>query len=394
MLRLRLTTLFFIIAVGFVAFAPAGGATTSSPDTATVLAKLPPDQRQNVLVTDRSGAVSASQGAVTVNPSTAYVPTSTVDKPSDHPTPVAAAVHDAAWEFQHRFDTPAPNGETDLNIPGTPVRSQVSSPFDTRTGAFHGARSINGYSAERVSVSIPCGSSHFTLGQGVNAVTRKRGPIDQETGYVYIGGWGAGPNGAPVDAGLQKSSAQAAHDEYTFYFKYAKNKPITSNMRFACGGPDVVLELYPLTNSLLVFSATGALASGKVVTITIVQNTGRDDGWSPNGGSSTDGIILKRLISIAQPDAWNTDAQASFKRFTNGSYFGIASPANPKPTIAFKRCEIGRIRPFTILPTFKPWTAADTWVPHTAGIYVDWPPSSIIHATGACDVAGIYLKPQ
>jgi len=392
-IRLRFIALFFAFAVGFVAFEPANGAVTPAPDNAAVLTQLQPNQRQNVVVTSRSGTITATAGAAPVSASSAYVPTSTVAKPADHPTPAPMVTHDAVWLFNHRFDSPPPNPDGSLNIPGAAVRSQVSSPFDTRTGAFHGVRTVNGYSAVRTVVSIPCGSSRFAQGPGYNVVTGKKGKVDLETGYVYIGGWGAGPNGTPVDAGLQKSSSQAVNDSYTFYFKYASNKPITSSQRFACGGPDVTLEMYPATNSLLIFSATGAIA-GKVQTLTIAQRTQPQDGWSPTGGSRTDGIILKRIVAIAQPDLWNTDTAAGESRFSNGSYFGIPSPKNPKPDIIFTRCDIGRVQPPANTPTYKPWTQADTWTPHQPGIYVDWPPPSVFHATaGVCDGAGIYLRP-
>ncbi len=164
-----------------------------------------------------------------------FVPTQAGPKP----LPVAkarAAGRDLAWLYAHRFDT---SNEGRLT-PGVPVRSQVASPFDIDSGAFHGVRAVNGYSAVRASVSIPCGARHFVTGPGYNEVTGAPGIVDQETGYIYIGGWGAGPHGVSVDAGLQKSSAQSEHDDYAFYWKYASNKPVTSEERFPCGGPDVV----------------------------------------------------------------------------------------------------------------------------------------------------------
>ena len=189
------------------------------------------------------------------------------------------------------------------------MRSQASSPFDIGSGAFHGVRSINGWSAVRASVSVPCGTRHFATGPGYNEVTHREGVVDQETGYVYVGGWGAGSDGVAVDGGLQKSSAQALRDEYSFYWKYGGNKPITSAMRFPCGGPDVVLELYPVLDTLLVFTATGVNTDGNRVTLTLVQRTRPQDGWTPAGGSATDGIILKRLVAIARSPTNGVRAQ-------------------------------------------------------------------------------------
>jgi hypothetical protein len=159
-----------------------------------------------------------------------FVSTTTTKKPTERPTPQPAPhdlgwlyahrydahplgddnTHDLAWLYAHRFDVRS--GE-DFRVPGVPVKSQAASPFDTHSGAFHGVRSRNGWSAVRADVSIPCGASLFAKGTGRNELTGLTSLIDQETGYIYVGGWGAGPNGAAVDAALQKSSAQAESDE-------------------------------------------------------------------------------------------------------------------------------------------------------------------------------------
>lgn len=317
-----------------------------------------------------------------------FVPTQAAPKPAPHARAPAAAF-DLAWLYAHRFDEPR-----DRRIPGVPVRSQVASPFDIDSGAFHGVRARNGFSALRVSVSIPCGVRRFVTGSGYNEVTGAPGIVDQETGYIYIGGWGAGPRGVSVDAGLQKSSAQSAHDDYAFYWKFASNKPVTSEERFPCGGPDVVLELYPVADSLLVFSATGVLTDGQRHTLTAVQRTRPGDGWLPGGGSRDDGIILKRIVSIAQPYTWREGSGAGrADRFTSGSYFGVEGPHDLTPRIVWRRCEIGRVVPPSIVPQYRPWTAAQTWTSSAPGIYMDWPPLGVFHGRdGACDAAGIYLR--
>ena len=244
-----------------------------------------------------------------------WVPTSTISKPLPVP-PATNDQGDVAYQYAHRFDTPAPD---DTSVPGIPVRFQRSTVSDPHSGPFHGVRALNGFSAERVVVSIPCGVRQFVQGPGFNEVTRSRGNIDQETGYIYIGGWGSGPYGVAVDAGLQKSSAQAERDEYSFYFKYNTAAPITSDMRFPCGGPDVVLELYPVANDLLLFSASGVNRAGKRVTLVVVQKTQPGDGWAPSGGSSADGIILKRVVSIAQEDYVQRSPRASTAAPISGS---------------------------------------------------------------------------
>jgi len=317
------------------------------------------------------------------------VPTQAGPKPPAH-VQVAVKSLDLAWLYAHRFDTP----RDDAHTPGVPVRSQVASPFDIDSGAFHGVRAVNGWSAVRVSVSIPCGVRHFVTGPGYNEVTGAPGIVDQETGYIYIGGWGAGPRGVSVDAGLQKSSAQSEHDDYAFYWKFAANKPITSEDRFPCGGPDVVLELYPVSDSLLVFSATGVSTDGQRHTFTAVQRTRAEDGWSPDGGSHDDGIILKRIVSIAQPYAWHKRSGIGRPdRFVSGSYFGVAGPHDLTPRIVWHDCEIGHVVPPSIVPQYKAWTASQTWTSTVPGVYTDWPPLGVFRGhEGACDAAGIYLR--
>lgn len=317
----------------------------------------------------------------------AFVPTLSLPKPSVTATP-APQVHDLAWMFAHRFALPTSNAD---HLPGEPARSQVESPFDINSGGFHGVRTVNGWSAVRVAVSIPCGVSHFVQGSGFDGAFADLGPVDEETGYIYIGGWGAGPSGVSVDAGLQKSSAQNSTDDYAFYWKYATNKPITSDMRFPCGGPDVTLELYPVSPTMLVFDVTGVNADGKRVTITLVQKTSPQDGWIPSGGSRTDGVILKRIVAIAQPYSWHHNP-THHNRFVDGSYFGINGPTDRTPRIVFKSCQIGRVTPPADAPQYRPWTLADTWSAAKPGTYLDWPPLGVSRAaSGACDAAGIYL---
>lgn len=315
-----------------------------------------------------------------------FVPTLAGPKP--RPPAKTAPAHDLAWLYAHRFDAPP------AATPGVPVRSQVASPFDIDSGAFHGVRAVNGWSAVRVAVSIPCNVSHFVTGPGYDEVTGAPGIVDQETGYIYIGGWGAGPRGVSVDAGLQKSSAQSEHDDYAFYWKFASNKPITSEERFPCGGPDVVLELYPVSDTLLVFSATGIATDGQRHTFTAVQRTRPEDGWTPDGGSQSDGVILKRIVSIAQPFTWHERSGIGRgDRFVSGSYFGVTGPQDLTPRIVWHDCELGRVVPPSIVPQYKPWTAARTWTSPVPGIYTDWPPYGVFHgSSGACDAAGIYLR--
>lgn len=405
----------------------------ASDDPATILRQLRTEQRQYVIEASRDGlprviayepparavairpvgageaAPSRERSAVLPRPPIAYVPrpapstsdrligggrsfipTTSSAKPSAHPAPPLGG-HDLAWIYAHRFETPSPN---EVQVPGVPIRSQVASPFDIRSGAFHGVRAVNGWSAVRAQVSIPCGVAHFTQGYGYNEVTRQYGMVDQETGFIYIGGWGAGSKGAPVDAGLQKASAQATRDDYAFYFKYANNKPITSEIRFPCGGPNVEMELYPVSTSLLVFSVTGLTDQHRRMTLTLVQHTRQEDGWIPDGGSNSDGIILKRIVAIAQPPSWRRLwGIFHLDRFADGSYFGVSGSSDTNPKLKWLSCEIGRVVPPSISPHYRPWTSAETWAPATPGVYTDWPPADVVrNPNGMCDAVGIALR--
>jgi len=123
----------------------------------------------------------------------------------------------------------------------------------------------------------------------------------------------------------------------------------------------------------------------------MVQRTLPSDGWIPSGGSRTDGVILKRIVAIAQPNSWHHDERHR-NRFADGSYFGITSPTDRKPRIVFKSCELGRVAPKSNVPTYKPWTLSKTWSPGTSGMYLDWPPLGVSRTkSSACDAAGIYL---
>ena len=331
-------------------------------------------------------------GLLALRDGTLFVPTQPPPKPAPRPS-VAKTGMDLAWLYAHRFDS----GSDDRRGPGIPVRSQVGSPFDIDSGAFHGVRAVNGWSAVRVAVSIPCGARHFQTGPGYNEATREQGIVDQETGYIYIGGWGAGPRGVSVDAGLQKSSAQSLHDDYAFYWKFASNKPITSEDRFPCGGPDVVLELYPVSPTLLVFSVTGIFAGrptpyvhGRAAYAAGGRlGTGRPVRATTGSSSSASSRSLSRgaVGTCRKSGVSRTD------RFSSGSYFGVAGPHDLTPRIVWSHCEIGHVVPGAIAPQYTSWSSSQTWTSPVPGIYTDWPPLGVFRGReGACDAAGIYLR--
>ncbi|HEY5349835.1 MAG TPA: hypothetical protein VIJ64_08885, partial [Candidatus Lustribacter sp.] len=139
----------------------AGAGSPPADDDLPILRELRPAQRENLVIVRRNGAVRmVSYDPAVQYPQIAelaqrgeqphsYVPTRAGPKPAAHLTATVKRF-DLAWLYAHRFDAPG----DDRRVPGVPVRSQVGSPFDIDSGAFHGVRAINGWSAVRVSVSI------------------------------------------------------------------------------------------------------------------------------------------------------------------------------------------------------------------------------------------------
>jgi len=238
-------------------------------------------------------------------------------------------------------------------------------------------------------VAIPCNAAHFYVGRRGNA---RAAPADLETGYIYVGGWGAGSSGIAVDAGLQKSSQQAAREDYAPYWKYGTDNPVSfpHAHRFPCGGPDVTLEFYPLTAEVLYFSASGMSTEHRRVTYTFVQLTRRSDGWLPDGGGSGTGIILKRIVSIAQPREWHKSSPQNDVFYRDGSFFGVTATDN-NPRLRWTSCEIGKVS-VDGAPLFRRWTDRETW----SGLSTvqDWPATAILKGRdpGVCDAVGIDLR--
>jgi hypothetical protein len=71
----------------------------------------------------------------------------------------------------------------------------------------------------------------------------------------------------------------------------------------------------------------------------------------------------------------------------------VAGPHDLTPRIVWRDCEIGRVVPPAIAPTYRTWTNAQTWTASSPGTYEDWPPFGVLRrSSGACDAAGIYLR--
>jgi len=317
-LRLAIILTFLVIQVALPSNLAAYALPHSAPSTATERSFAKSFGESHVVVLTANESVRVGRSLLEPD-ETVYMPTLTQKKP-------------------HRMSRAKSSQQ------GTKSATQVDVPFDVKTGAFYGVRSLNGYSAERASVTVPCKAAAFNVGSDGH---------DLETGYVYIGGWGAGRgyDGTPVDAGLQLSSGQyvSPYGAYSIYWKWGSNKPITLRQRFKCGTQKVALELYPLTDHLLVFTARVQNGSQSEA-YAIVQETLDTDGWVRSGGTSVDGMILKRMTSIAQPPAWRS-ASSSEEANTDDSRFGPILWATPL---------IGRVDD-NGLPRYDLWTSADNY---------------------------------
>ena len=272
---------------------------------------------------------------------------------------------------------PTPAGSA-FNTEAPPGLAQLDAPFAYDTGALHAVRSINGYSALHLNISIPCGTGHFQSAHG----------SDTETGFVYVGGWGSGDSGTPVDAGLQKSSSQKiGPEDYAAYWKYDNNPPITAWPRFDCGARDITIEFYPLANDLLYFSARGHVEGGATITVALVQVTLPSEGWRRDGGSSSNGAILKRMITIAQPPSraatmphfgQSLTGDVLFRyvqqlpRLRNGSYFGLVHGSGA-PALHWSDCRIGRVGA-NGLPQFVTWSRKQIFNAGATNGFYDLPP--------------------
>lgn len=273
--------------------------------------------------------------------------------------------------------TPVPN----ISAPGVVIKKQSDAPFDLRSGALHGVRSKNGYSGLSAYVSIPCGG---------------RATLEHEIGFIYVGGWGAGNFGTAVDAGLQASTKKSrSGDNYAFYWLYegyrapnAHAITYPENLRFPCGSDRVHIVFYPISDTLLYYSARGMI-NGHSVTLAVVQVTDKQDGWWPRGGSSDDGIILKRMVTIAQPPEWNTPGPGFRKDARrHNAWFGIGTDG--RPLITWSDCRIGHTSDGTT--GLSPWTSAETWKSSTAISNYPIGAVKVANAPGTCEAVGIDLK--
>jgi hypothetical protein len=185
------------------------------------------------------------------------------------------------------------------------------------------------------------------------------GTHDEQVGFVYTGGWGATARGAFVDAGFQKNSFQTGppRDHYSMFIAFASVAHLQGTLKYKTSprdpdlkpypcGQDLTVEFYSDSDRLLHLNVSGVDENKRQLDQTITQATSREDGWDPAGGGASDGVEIKRMVSIAY---------AKTGRIPGQWYFGHARQALT-PLIRWHDMKVGR---YGITP--HEWRMSDTW---------------------------------
>ncbi len=236
------------------------------------------------------------------------------------------------------------------------------------TGPYFGNYSKPGYSGVRGYVYLPCKAASLKM-SGKDAL---------ETGYVYVGGFGAGNNSTAVDAGFQESSIHdgSEADNYALVVKYQNKSGMDHwTNRFSCD-QEVYYSFETISPTLLVINATGEAwfkHNKKYATGQVPIHPNPGDGWDPSGrvpGITDDAVVVKRMVSIAQPPEWSSFINGNRNWFRNGSYFGHRA-GNRTPLVHWRGCEVK----VSIAGVFG-WVTCDNvmihnhWSPHGKGAYI------------------------
>jgi len=263
---------------------------------------------------------------------------------------------------------------------GPPVQTKpngVGAPADVagqaNTGPFRRIYSKLGYANVRGDVFLPCRAANFAQSGG-KAV---------ESGFAYVGGWGATDYGAAVDAGFVKSTKQdgSTADNYALFIRIDRKDgyaTLPREQRFGCDHTaHFVFSTTPAGVLTLVgrgYDVHGNPMSPPPLTMATVVG----DGWTAAAAaSSANGALVKRMTTIGQPKGWS-DSTFGNTLFNpdwdkSGSYFGHA-PGDDKPLIHWTSLEIGRYDPATGKVTWSRWsdgvTRAAQFFPDSSRIIV------------------------
>jgi hypothetical protein len=241
---------------------------------------------------------------------------------------------------QHASVPPDGARPPELALPAT---AQTRSPLPppgfvyAGTGPYYGNYSDPGYSAVTGKVWLPCHAANLRPG---------------ETGYVYMGGFGWGYAGSAVDAGFQLSSGNhgtfdgSHYDNYALIFKHGTGGEPGWPRRLVCDQL-VTYTFKTLSTTKLIIEAKdvktwSSNTTQAVETATVTITIEPWENWLPSGGVLGDlfkGVIVKRMVSIAQPQEWSRGAFPNWWR--DGSYFGH-SVRSKIPLVKFTDCSAGR----------------------------------------------------
>ena len=81
-------------------------------------------------------------------------------------------------------------------------------------------------------------------------------------------------------------------------------------------------------------------------------------GWAPDGGNTSDGMVVKRMTTIGQPEGWSNPNDLNFNNtwFDDGSKWGF--DANNNPAVHWYNSQIGYNSDNTATTLYtNPWDA-------------------------------------
>lgn len=255
----------------------------------------------------------------------------------------------------------APSGEASIPVPsdvaenqykdmdgtvftGPPTLSKptkliqgVPNPKDLNdTGPYYRVLSEPGFSFFSGNIYLPCAAARFRKG---------------ETGFIYTGGWGAGVQGAAVDAGFQKSSFQdgSLNDNYALFNRIDQPQQYNVSvrpLRFRCN-QTVSIQFGPVDANTLEVKATGRILDGLVRTVKVPVHINPQSGWYSANNDPVDGVFIKRMTTIAQPKGWSHDVPfGTFKNDwdSSGTYFGRSATSDSN-LIKWSDMRLGLLQP-------------------------------------------------
>lgn len=216
----------------------------------------------------------------------------------------------------------------------------------TSNGAFRRVFGKPGYDYAYGTVYLLCDVASF----------QNDGTKDIEGGWAYTGGWGIGAGGYGVDAGFQRSSMVVSPPNYAPFIKL-QGQPFNYGSgiaRLSCG-QDATYEFYSTSPSNLVLYVTGTFVDGTYNTVPIMQ--GGANGWGPDGGTTTDGVVVKRMTTIAQPEGWSDPNSLNYNPiwYSDGSQWGLDGSGNP--VVHWAGSQIGYLDSSGSTITYYDWTA-------------------------------------